>query len=245
MFSALRAALNYAEAARLIARSPCTGVRLPQASLVDRPMLTASQLERLAGELGAGQAAMMWLGAVGGLRWSEAAGLTVAGLDLLAGKVTVAGQIRRDGTLGPAKSASGRRTLALPVWLCEDLAALLAGRGLSAGDQAALVFTSPAGGPLDYSRWRTRMWLPACERAGMPGLRFHDLRSMAATALVAAGVDVKTAQTRLGHSSPSVTLGIYARATASADRAAADAVGAFFGASRTQRARPSGTDSAS
>jgi integrase len=51
---------------------------------------------------------------------------------------------------------------------------------------------------------------------------------MAATALVAAGVDIKTAQTRLGHSSPSVTLGIYARATEQADRLAADAVGAFF-----------------
>jgi integrase len=51
---------------------------------------------------------------------------------------------------------------------------------------------------------------------------------MAATALVAAGVDIKTAQTRLGHSSPSVTLGIYARATEQADRLAAEAVGAVF-----------------
>jgi hypothetical protein len=59
-------------------------------------------------------------------------------------------------------------------------------------------------------------------------LRFHDLRSMAATALVAAGVDVKTAQTRLGHSSPSLTLGIYARATAAGDRAAAEAVGQYL-----------------
>ena len=48
---------------------------------------------------------------------------------------------------------------------------------------------------------------------------------MAATALVAAGVDVKTAQARLGHSTPATTLGIYARATADADRRAADAIG--------------------
>jgi integrase len=59
----------------------------------------------------------------------------------------------------------------------------------------------------------------------MPELRFHDLRSVSATALVAAGVDVRTAQTRLGHSSPVITLGIDARATAEADRRAADAVG--------------------
>jgi len=51
---------------------------------------------------------------------------------------------------------------------------------------------------------------------------------MAATALVSSGVDIKTAQVRLGHSSPSVTLGIYARATAQADRQAAEVVGALF-----------------
>jgi integrase len=51
---------------------------------------------------------------------------------------------------------------------------------------------------------------------------------MAATALVAAGVDIKTTQVRLGHSSPTVTLGIYARATEQADRLAAEAIGALF-----------------
>jgi integrase len=45
---------------------------------------------------------------------------------------------------------------------------------------------------------------------------------------VAAGVDVKTAQTRLGHSSPQVTLGIYARTTAENDRNASDLVGEIF-----------------
>ncbi len=48
---------------------------------------------------------------------------------------------------------------------------------------------------------------------------------MAATALIAAGVDVKTTQVRMGHSSPHVTLALYARATTVADRAAAEAAG--------------------
>lgn len=44
------------------------------------------------------------------------------------------------------------------------------------------------------------------------------------------GVDVKTAQVRLGHSDPRMTLGVYASAPASADRAAADVLGeTFFG----------------
>jgi integrase len=59
-------------------------------------------------------------------------------------------------------------------------------------------------------------------------LRFHDLRSIATTALIAEGVDVKTAQSRLGHSSPQVTLALYARATTEGDRRAAEKVGERF-----------------
>jgi len=59
-------------------------------------------------------------------------------------------------------------------------------------------------------------------------LGFHDLRRAAATALVLEGVDLKTAQTRLGHSDPRLTLGLYAQASSEADRDAADRVGARF-----------------
>lgn len=58
---------------------------------------------------------------------------------------------------------------------------------------------------------RIGAWAPACAAGGLPALRFHDLRSMAATALVASAANVKTAQTRVGHSSPIVTLAIYSR----------------------------------
>ena len=57
---------------------------------------------------------------------------------------------------------------------------------------------------------------------------FHDLRRANATALVHAGVDLKTAQARLGHSDPRLTLGVYAQATSGADRAAAEALGNRF-----------------
>ncbi|MCU4183958.1 tyrosine-type recombinase/integrase [Acidiferrimicrobium sp. IK] len=78
--------------------------------------------------------------------------------------------------------------------------------------------------PLQYNNWRYRIWVPATRAAGLDGLRFHDLRSNAATALVAPGLDIKTVQSRRGHSTPVLTLQIYARATAEADRAAAEAV---------------------
>ncbi len=235
MASVLRAICRYAVDSELVARSPATGLRLPRVGLVERPTLSADDLDRLADALGS-WAPMMWVGVLGGLRWAECAGLTIGYLDLLAGTVTVSQQLGRDLKLGPPKSVAGRRRLALPEWLVDDLAAHLARRGLTAADRDALVFCAPKGEPLRYQNWLRRTWRPACEAAGFPALRFHDLRSMAATALVAAGVDVRTAQTRMGHSSPSVTLAIYARATAEADRRAADAVGRAYGGVRARSA---------
>ncbi len=55
----------------------------------------------------------------------------------------------------------------------------------------------------------------------MADLGYHDLRRANATVLVRSGVDVKTTQTRLSHSDPKLTLGIYAQASTSADRGAA------------------------
>ena len=49
-----------------------------------------------------------------------------------------------------------------------------------------------------------------------------------ATALVALGVDVKTAQERLGHSDVRMTIGLYAQVEQQADRAAADQLGDLF-----------------
>lgn len=120
--------------------------------------------------------------------------------------VAVDRQLSRNGELVPPKSATSTRTLAAPEWLMGDLAAVVDRRGVDS-DSDAFLFVSRDGGPLNYTNWRTRIWVTACEKAKLPRLRFHDLRSLATTALISAGVDVKTAQTRLGHSSPQVTPG--------------------------------------
>lgn len=60
-----------------------------------------------------------------------------------------------------------------------------------------------------------------CDRLGLPRIRVHDLRHLHATLLVAGGVDVKTAQRRLGHASLHLTLSVYTRALPESDRQAA------------------------
>jgi integrase len=229
--SCFRAVLSYAEATGAIVRAPTKGIRRPQVRLVDRPQLDADQLQRLAAELGDDHAPMMWLGVVLGFRWSEAAGIRAQDVDLDGGFVRVAGQLGRDGEHVAPKSAAGLRNLAAPDWLVEMLKAQMAQQGITEPD--GLLFTAGGRAPLHYPNWLRRVWMPARLRAGLPTLKFHDLRSIAATALIASGADLKTAQSRLGHSSPAMTLGLYARATATADRAASDAVGELFRPRRT------------
>lgn len=171
---------------------------------------------------------MVHLGAVLGLRWGEVAGLRVGRLDFLARTLTVAEQRTRGrhGAMvdGPPKSAAGNRTLSVPVVLMELLAEHLTKRGVTGADPDAHVVVGAKGEPLEYSGWRRRVWVPACRTAALDGLGFHDLRRANATALVAEGVDLKTAQTRMGHSDVRLTLAVYAQATTEADRSAAEAV---------------------
>jgi len=75
--------------------------------------------------------------------------------------------------------------VAAPAWLLDNLAALLVARRLTAADGAVLVFVNGSGGPLNYTAWRRIRWVPACEAAGLPGLRIHDLRSAAAASAMA------------------------------------------------------------
>ncbi len=134
----------------------------------------------------------------------------------------------------PWASPSQRRATALsiPTWLTEEMAKHLEAQGLTTNDPEHLVFCAPGGGPLRYNNFRTRIWLPACKAAGLAPLEFRDLRRGAATALVLAGVDVRTAQHRLGHTDPRLTLGIYAQVTSDGDRAAADRLGTHFSTMR-------------
>jgi len=111
-------------------------------------------------------------------------------------------------------------------------------RGLTAADADALVFVAPKGGPIRYDKWRRRVWIRACQQAGLAGLALHDLRRVNATVLVAEGVNLKTAQARLGHSDPRLTLAVYAQATGEGDRTAANLLGDRLMPPSTANVRP-------
>ncbi len=99
---------------------------------------------------------------------------------------------------------------------------------LTAGNGDAFVFVSPEGTRLHYSNWRIRVWLPARTAADLPDLNFHDLKHTAGTALLDEGINIKTAQARLGHANPQTTLALYAQATVQGDREASNRLGERF-----------------
>jgi integrase len=72
-----------------------------------------------------------------------------------------------------------------------------------------LVFASTIGTPLDPSNLVDRSFKPLLGRAGLPDVRFHDLRHACATLLLSEGVPLKVVQEVLGHSSASVTMDVY------------------------------------
>lgn len=85
-----------------------------------------------------------------------------------------------------------------------------------------LVFTSEVGTPLDAQNVVNRSFKPLLRRAGLPSIRFHDLRHTCATLLLAKGVHPKLVQALLGHASIGITMDLYSHwAPAMGDQAAA------------------------
>jgi site-specific recombinase XerD len=84
-----------------------------------------------------------------------------------------------------------------------------------------LVFTTTIGTPLDGSNVTHRLQA-ILEHAGLPRMRFHDLRHAAASLLLAQGVSPRVVMEILGHSQISLTLNTYSHVIPALQSAAAD-----------------------
>jgi integrase len=128
------------------------------------------------------------------------------------------------------KTKHGRRVVALPPIAVETLRAhrrrvleLRVALGQGKLDTDALVFSRLDGSPLPPNNL-SRDWRRFAQTRGLPAVAFHALRHSHVSALIAAGVDPLTISRRIGHSSPVVTLRVYAHLFRNTDAAAADAI---------------------
>lgn len=71
------------------------------------------------------------------------------------------------------------------------------------------MFASKHGKPLDAQNVVNRHFKPLLKRAGLPDIRFHNLRHTCATLMLSQGVNPKIAQERLGHATISQTMDTY------------------------------------
>jgi integrase len=194
----------------LIGRNPLQGVKPPRVEPEPMRFLIHEEVASLAVAIDGRYRALVYLAAYSGLRAGELIALRRSHVDLLRRTITVVEQVQyidRRHVVSPPKSAAGRRSVALPRLVADELEEHFHGVPDQSAD--ALVFPAPEGGYLHLENFRRRVWLPAVEQAGLAPLRVHDLRHTCASLAIAAGADVKVLQRMLGHASAALTLDRY------------------------------------
>ena len=95
---------------------------------------------------------------------------------------------------------------------------LLLGKRL---DEGSLVFAHVSGDPFDPSVV-THAFNRVIRKAGLPHIRFHDLRHTHATLMLKGSVHPKVVQERLGHANIGITLDLYSHVLPGLQEAAAE-----------------------
>jgi integrase len=218
----LRNMLGQAYRWDLVPRNPLTEKRVPTPRAPRRPVpvLTPDDARAVLDAVrGDRLEAIVTVGLALGMRQGEILGLTWEDVGFETGTVTVRHQLQRIGgvyQLVEPKSEESHRQLDLPSAVLNALRAhrvrqleeRLAAGVRWKGNDLNLVFETSVGTPLDGVKV-TRRFQERLRRAGLPHLRFHDLRHGAASLLLAQGVHPRVVMQILGHSDIRLTLGTY------------------------------------
>ncbi len=227
--SGLSSILTEAQRRGLIAQNVARGVRIVRSSR-DRKKVVIPPREDVKAMLTEAEASvdqpalhpMLLTVALAGLRSSELRGLPKADVDLKAAEITITQRADQWGTIGPPKSAAGRRTIPIPAALVSVLRKWMLRAPKS---DLGLLFPNSEGGVRLHSNLLNREYWPLQVSAGLTRptgavdeegqaihrakYDFHALRHYAASAWIKQKVDLKRLTTWLGHSSVQITLDTY------------------------------------
>lgn len=217
--SALHRPLRDAVRWGLVGRNVCDAVTPPKLQTHEIKTLSPDKARQLlVATEGDPLEALYVLAITAGLRQGELLGLKWQDVDLDAGRLEVRRTIARVNGQGflesEPKSARSRRGISLAPMATEALrdhrARQLQRRLLAlAWEDNDFIFPNEVGRPIEAQNLVRRSFYPLLERAGLPRMRFHDLRHTAATLLLVQGVHPKIVQEILGHSTISLTLDTY------------------------------------
>jgi integrase len=230
----LHKALKQAVRDGLVPRNATESVKPPQVRREEIRPLTPEQVKTLFEAAKWDRLEALYVLAVTtGLRQGELLGLKWDDVDMEAGTL----QVRRTLTTakgGPVLSApktkGSRRTVKLSQTALEALRSHLArqleeiGRVGSLWRENSLIFASEVGEPLRRQYVTARRFKPLLRRAGLPEIRFHDLRHTCATLLLTKNVNPKVVSEMLGHASIAITLDTYSHVLPTMQESAAKAM---------------------
>ena len=214
LFGAFRLALRWS----LIGRNPAEAVQPPKIQRREMDVLTPEQAQTLM-RADDPLSCLYVLALTTGMRQGELLALRWRDVDLEEGVIRVNRNLVRvkgEWLLADVKRERSRRQIAVGRLALDALRAhrlrqaeklLLLGHR---SDEATLIFTDGKGDPLNGYHITERAFKPLLKRLGLPAIRFHDLRHTAASLMLSSGVRPDLVSRRLGHSSPAITLSIYA-----------------------------------
>ncbi len=242
----LHKALDDAIKMGLIARNVCEVVSPPRKQHKEITPLTAEQSRRLLDAArGHPQEVLFVLALATGMRRGELLGLKWQDINFTTGVLQVRRALsrlptqmgRERGDLyieAEPKTRSGRRSIALPRFAAEALKqhrirqeAIRRAAG-DAWEAHDYVFCTPLGTHLNPGYGVLVQLKVLLKKAGLPDVRFHDLRHSAATLLLSKGVHPKVVQEILGHSEISMTMDIYSHVLPTMQREAMDRLNQEF-----------------
>jgi len=215
----LHKALDNAVKWGLVSRNVCSVVSTPRLIRHEIHPLTKEQAQLLLEKAhGQGLEAILSLALVTGMRRGELLALRWQDIDFEAMSLHVSRTVNHLGSYGyvenEPKTARSRRKIMVPQFVIEVLhehKARQAEARLKAGSkwkEQDLVFPNTSGGFI-YPDVLLNQFRKLLKNAGLPHMRFHDLRHSAATILLSMGVHVKVVQELLGHSAITMTMDVY------------------------------------
>jgi integrase len=220
MHGVLHKALDMAVRWSLVSRNVCDVVSPPRVARTERRLLSIEQVHHLLGVVrGHWLEVLLTMAVTLGMRRGEMLALRWADVDLKGRWVQVCRTV--DYVTGHGyvetepKTAAGRRVIALPFFVGgilerhRDRQREAKKKAGDAWQDRDLVFANGRGGYVS-PMYLLALFHKALVEAGLPHMRFHDLRHSAVTLLVGMGVPLKVVQEIVGHSDITMTADIYA-----------------------------------
>ena len=213
---------------RLILRNPTENCIAPKIQKFEMQILQPEHIKEYLNAANArGLLPMFYLELVSGLRKGELTALLWSDLDIQNRTISVSKQYVKNPngelTLSRPKTETSVRKVSIPQ---EAIDLLIAEHDKHPDNP--YMFPSPITGEMYYPDSIVNLHKKILKDAGLPHIRFHDLRHTFATLALQNGVDVKTVSSMLGHYDAGFTLRTYTHATRQKQDEAAQTMGSFM-----------------